>query len=150
MRAMPRTTLVLLACAFASLLPGCSTTSGSAATEPEAEVRFDYDAVHPETVRIQPGSAIVWTNIAPDTRAVIVFPATTPAAMFSCAGNVDFQKTRAGYSSRPIDPDRPNPVRLPCPLASGTYPYEVWITGTGLGATVDTAGRKLGGTILVE
>jgi hypothetical protein len=42
-------------------------------------------------------------------------------------------------------------VELPCPLAPGTYDYEVWIVGAGFGeADEPRPERKLPGQIVVE
>jgi hypothetical protein len=43
-------------------------------------------------------------------------------------------------------------VTLPCSLRPGTYPYELWLFGAGLGELTDDAvpARKLRGTLVVE
>jgi hypothetical protein len=141
-----------LACAGLALsLVSCATGSGSDPGRAHAVVQFSYAAVKPETVRIPTDGTVTWINVAADSRGVIVFPASTSSGS-TCGENLrpDFQEVSGAYQSRPIEHFESAPVQLPCPLEPGTYPYEIWLRGTGLGETiVEGPERKLRATIVV-
>jgi len=127
--------------AAAALLVACSGPSGRSPAAEAADlptvVQFTYDAVNPATVRITAKGNVTWVNQASDTRAYIVFPAGI-ASSFRCADlGPYFTRTPAGYQSLPITGMQTETVRLPCPLASGSYDYEIWLTGAGFGEAVD-------------
>jgi hypothetical protein len=133
----------LVRVAVALLVVSCASPSGrSPGTEGEAEptvVRFSYDGVKPATVRISADGNLTWVNEASDTRAYVVFPAGT-ASSFTCDSLVAyFTRTPAGYQSLPITSMESETVKLPCPLAPGSYDYEIWLVGVGLDETSDDA-----------
>jgi hypothetical protein len=123
------------------LVAACATPSGTA---PESEwsrglavVKFSYRAVAPETVRITADGNVTWVNAAPDTRAFVVFPASI-ASDFRCADlRPYFSRSADTYRSIPITAVQSAQLQLPCSLAPGSYDYEIWIEGTGLGAVSD-------------
>ena len=89
-------------------------------------VQFDFDALKPDSVRIPADGTVAWSNIAPDSRGFVVFPEDA-ASGFRCG------------------------VELPCPLEPGTYAYEIWIMGIGIGTTdPGRPERRLPGKIVVE
>jgi hypothetical protein len=122
--------------AAALLALSCSSTSGGALRAGEAGntvVNFSYRAVDPETVRIAAGGNVRWVNLAPETRGYVVFPASI-APRFSCADlQPYFERAGNVYLSRPIIGMQSERVELPCPLAPGTYDYEIWLMGSGVG-----------------
>ena len=142
-----------LSCAGLALsLASCATGSGSDSRREHAVVQFSYEAVKPETVRIASDGNITWVNLAADSRGFVVFPASISSG-FTCGDALQpyFQEIPGGYQSLPITRFESARVELPCPLERGTYPYEIWLMGTGLGeAIVEAPERKLGGTIVVD
>jgi len=139
---MSRANLGMLACvAAAALLSSCSSTSGGAPGAGEYReptvVQFSYQAVNPETVRIAADGNVTWVNLAPETAAFVVFPASI-AANFRCSElRPYFSRTENVYRSLPVTGMESDRVRLPCSLAPGSYDYEIWITGSGLGEEFD-------------
>jgi hypothetical protein len=41
------------------------------------------------------------------------------------------------YRSLPLTDEESERVQLPCPLAPGSYDYEIWLVGAGLGEVID-------------
>lgn len=131
-----------LRCVWATaLLVACSSTSGkmpgAAAADEPTVVRFSYDAVKPPTVSIRSDGHLKWVNTAPDTTAVVVFPAAM-ASQFRCADlGPYFSKSQDVYRSLPlagsdVEIDAAT-VDLPCALDPGSYDYQIWFMGTGFG-----------------
>jgi len=154
---MSRANVATVSCvAAAVLLASCSSTSGGAlgageAREP-AVVHFSYEAVNPETVRITADGNVTWVNMAPDTRGFVVFPASI-ASGFRCDDlHPYFSKTANVYRSLPITGTQSERVELPCPLAPGTYDYEIWLMGSGFGVEsgADEPEQILRAKIVVE
>jgi hypothetical protein len=138
--------------ALAALAISCAWTPGSNDAPRRAVVQFDFAALKPATVRIPADGTVAWSNIAADSRGFVVFPESA-ASGFSCGVDLGshFQKTSDGYVSPPIDSFESPGVELPCPLQPGTYDYEIWIMGTGVGTTdPGRPERKLPGKIVVE
>jgi hypothetical protein len=141
---MPPSHLAAIACvAAAALLAACSSPSGGAGgdawSREHAVVKFTYEAVDPETVRIAANGNVTWVNLEEDARGFVVFP-TSIAASFACADlGPYFRETVAKpanvYRSLPITSTASDRVQLPCALAPGTYDYEIWMEGYGLGDT---------------
>ena len=149
---MSRTTFVTL-CAVIGLLlsAGCATMSPQAGSGEIVVVQFDYDGLKPESVQIAPDGNVRWLNLAADSSGFVVFP-TSISQSFSCGTDLKpyFTPIEGGYQSLAITSFEPRRVQLPCSLEPGTYGYEVWITGAGLGETTTSPQRKLSGTIVVE
>jgi hypothetical protein len=154
---MSRADLGMIACvAAAALLLSCSSPSGGASgagafREPTV-VQFSYQAVTPETVRIATDGNLTWTNLAPETAAYVVFPASI-AASFRCTDlHPYFSRTANLYRSLPLTGMESRRVQLPCSLAPGSYDYEIWITGSGLGEEFDPGAPQqvLRAKIIVE
>lgn len=127
--------------AAAVLLVSCSSPSGRSPAAVGADlptvVQFSYDAVNPATVRITAKGNVAWVNGASDTRAYVVFPPSI-ASSFRCADlGPTFKRTPDGYQSLPITGMQSERVKLPCPLAPGSYDYEIWLTGAGFGEEFD-------------
>ena len=114
-------------------------------------VQFDYDGLKPESVQIAPDGNVRWVNLVADSSGFVVFP-TSISESFSCGRDLKpyFAPIEGGYQSLAITSFEPRRVQLPCSLESGTYGYEVWIMGAGLGETTTNPQRKLSGTIVVE
>jgi len=118
----------------------------------QAVVQFSYQAVDPETVRIPTDGNVTWVNMAPDTRAFVVFPASIASA-FGCKDLLPyFSRTANVYRSLPLTGVQSERVQLPCPLAPGSYAYEIWLTGAGFGEefSADAPGQILRARIVVE
>jgi len=155
--AMSRANLARVSCvAAATLLVSCSSPSGGASGAAEARqqavVHFSYQAVDPETVRIPADGNVTWVNMAPDTRAFVVFPASIASA-FGCKDlHPYFSRTANVYRSLPITGMQSERVQLPCSLAPGSYAYEIWLTGSGFGeeSAADEPEQILRATIVVE
>jgi len=127
--------------AAVAFLVSCSSPSGrspgSEGDDLPTVVRFSYDAVNPATVRISADGNVTWVNEASDTRAYVVFPVSI-ASSFRCADlEPYFTRTPAGYQSPPITGMQSDRVELPCPLAPGSYDYEIWLSGAGFGEELD-------------
>jgi hypothetical protein len=143
---MPPVHLVAIACvAAAALLAACSSPSGVAAgdawSREHAVVSFSYEAVDPETARIAPDGNVTWVNLEQDARGFVVFPASI-ASSFACDDlEPYFRKVVAKaadvYRSLPITATQSERVRLPCSLAPGSYDYEIWLQGSGVGEEFD-------------
>jgi len=154
---MSRANLARVSCvAAATLVVSCSSTSGGAPGAGEvrehAVVQFSYEAVDPETVSIPADGNVTWVNMAPDTRGFVVFPANIASA-FGCKDlHPYFSRTGDVYRSLPITGMQSERVQLPCPLASGSYTYEIWLTGSGLGeeSAADEPEQILRARIVVE
>jgi hypothetical protein len=134
------------------LLASCTATSGSNPEAGSAVVEFSFDSVRPQTVRIAAGGNVSWINIAADSRGFVVFPVSI-ASGFTCGENLSpyFRRTLSGFQSLPITDFGSETVKLPCPLKPGSYPYEIWVSGAGLGETAPGGSeRKLSATIIVE
>lgn len=151
---MPKIALSFHRVALAALLTACAGSSnllGGPWVEP-ALVQFNYLEVTPETVQIAPGGNVTWENNADETRGFVVFPASI-ASSFRCT---DFRPyfERAGdlYRSLELTDEESERVQLPCALAPGTYPYEIWLFGAGFGKGFDLDGpeKRLSGRIVVE
>jgi hypothetical protein len=152
MAAMSRTRFAILCASFWLLLSACAATSPSTESGEVAVVQFSYDGLKPEVVHITPDGNIKWVNLASDSRGVVVFPDSISTS-FSCGGALGpyFVATEDGYRSLPIESFEPEDVKLPCSLEAGTYDYEVWIMGTGLGDFgASSAQRSLPGKIVVK
>ncbi len=138
-------------CALAALFVSCA-TPGADEPRKHAVVQVSFESLRPETVRIPADGNVTWVNLAPDSRAFVVFPETASPA-FTCGEDLDpyFRKIPGGYQSLPITDFESRIVRLPCALKPGSHAYEIWIMGAGLGQT-DASGpeRKLQGKIIVE
>ena len=139
---MSRANVATVSCvAAAALLVSCSSPSGGApgafeVREP-AVVQFSYQAVDPQTVRISGDGNVRWVNIADDALGFVVFPASI-ASGFRCNDlKPYFSRTANVYRSLPITGMESERVELPCPLAPGTYDYEIWLVSAGLGVEVD-------------
>lgn len=149
---MLRTRFAILCATVGLLLSACAATSPSTESGKVAVVQFSYDGLKPEVVHITPDGNIKWVNLAPDSRGVVVFP-NSISTSFSCGAALEpyFVPAADGYRSLPIESSEPNRVELPCSLAPGTYDYEVWIMGSGLGDFgASSAQRSLPGKIVVK
>ena len=141
----------------ALLLLSCSGTSGGSPGAGSARehvvVEFSGFAVNPKTVHLTPDGNLRWVNVGPDYSGYIVFP-TSISQAFTCGDDLQpyFSKTDKGYVSLPITGDTSERVQLPCPLAPGSYDYEIWLMGTGFGSEYDYGRpeRALAGKIVVE
>lgn len=139
---MPGASRATASCvATASLLVSCSGTSGGAPGDAwlleHAVVQFSYSTVNPQTVRIATDGNVTWLNLSEDTRGFVVLPASMAPA-FACKDlGPYFSKAAAGYRSRAITREESERVELPCRLARGTYDYEIWLQGTGVGSESD-------------
>jgi hypothetical protein len=151
---MPKTTLWLSGVALAALLLACAGSSkllGGPWVEPEV-VQFSYLEVTPETVQIPPGGNVTWVNNADETRGFVVFPASIASA-FQCTDlRPYFERAGDLYRSLELMDEESERVQLPCALAPGTYPYEIWLFGAGFGKGFDLAGpeKRLTGKIVVQ
>ena len=150
--AVPSGTVRILALSVALPLASCAAGSGPYASGEPTIVRFSYEKLEPATVRIATGGNVAWVSLAADSSGYILFPATS-ASGFPCGEKLgpDFQRTPAGFQSRAITGLESERVELPCAPRPGSYPYEIWLMGTGLGETVASRPElKLRGTIVVE
>lgn len=135
---MSRASASTVAClAAAALLVACSSSSGGApgagAYREPVVVQFTYQAVSPETVHIPAGGNLTWKNIAADTRGFVIFPASIASA-FRCQDlRPYFVRMETVYRSLPLTDEESERVQLPCPLAPGSYDYEIWLMGSGFG-----------------
>jgi hypothetical protein len=135
---------------------GCAGGPGNPLAGPYSEpsvVQFSYLDMTPETVRIGSQGSVRWESLAEETRGFVIFPASIASA-FRCT---DFRPyfVREGeiYRSLPISMEEDSErVQLPCALAPGTYPYEIWLFGAGFGKGFDLDGpeKRLTGRIVVE
>jgi hypothetical protein len=149
---MWKTALFVATIALAAPFLSCASAPGSGGSGQNAIVNFSFDELNPKTVHISADGNITWVNLAPDSRGFIVFPASI-AQSFTCGEKLEpyFRRIEGGFQSLPIANVEPNHVQLPCPLAPGSYDYEIAIMGAGLGQTGETSPeRKLPGTIVVE
>ena len=126
--------------AAALLVVSCSGATGGAPGARPVEstvVQFNYGTVNPETVRIPADGNVSWTNLAPDTRGFVVFQVSI-AASFRCADlRPYFSRVEDVYRSLPLTGEESERVELPCPLAPGSYAYEIWLKGVGFGDEID-------------
>jgi hypothetical protein len=68
----------------------------------------------------------------------VILPASI-AASFRCQDlGPYFSKIENVYRSLPITDDESERVQLPCPLAPGSYDYEIWLLGSGFGDEVES------------
>jgi hypothetical protein len=144
----------LLAASFALAAPflSCASSPDSGGSGQKQVVEFSFYELKPKAVHISADGNITWVNLAADSKGYVVFPASI-AKSFTCGENLQpyFHKIAGGFQSLPISSYEPNNVQLPCPLAPGSYDYEIAIMNSGLGeADPTTAERKLLGTIVVE
>jgi len=125
------------------LLFACTGSSGgwTAAGDPDMPtvVQFSYDAVTPAAVTIAGDGNGTWENTASDTRGYVVFPASITSSFRCTDFEPYFAKTPQGLRSQPIIDVESARVRLPCSLAPGSYDYEIWLVGEGLGTGSDDA-----------
>jgi len=115
-------------------------------------IQFSGVGLHPETAHIPADGNVAWINQALEYRGIVVLPANMGAS-FSCSDlRPTFERVAAGYQSLAITQEDPENVTLPCPLRPGSYPYELWLFGQGLGELGDDAvpAQKLRGTLVVE
>jgi hypothetical protein len=127
--------------AAAALVVSCSSPSGGPLDAREIReatvVQFSYEAVNPESVRIPADGNVTWVNLAPETVGFVVFPASI-ASSFRCADLAPYFARAANvYRSLPLTDMESRRVQLPCSLAPGSYDYEIWLTGAGLGEEFD-------------
>ena len=149
---MRKSALYLTPVALAIPFLACSSTPDFGGSGQNAIVNFSFYGVSPKTVRIPANGNITWVNEAPDSSGFVVLPASI-AQSFSCGENLEpyFRKVEGGFQSLPISSFEPRHVELPCPLARGSYDYEIAITNTGRAQTGEPRPeRKLRGTIVVE
>jgi hypothetical protein len=143
----------LLATSLVTLLSLCCAAPTTTPTPPQqhAMVEFSFDSLSPASVKLTAGGNVEFVNRGEDMTGVVVLPAETAAGL-ACGERVGpmFRKTDAGLASLPIDDADESRVQLPCSLAPGTYSYEIWIFGAGLGEVVEGALKKLPGKIIVE
>jgi hypothetical protein len=147
---------IVATCAIASAfavscsgLPGRTPDTGG--PREHAVVQFTESAVAPETVRITPDGNVNWVSTAAEYTGFVVFPASV-ASSFTCDDlRPDFSKIPEGYRSLPLTDYASERVELPCPLVPGSYDYEIWLIGAGLGQAYDgyRPERKLRGQIVV-
>jgi len=135
---MSRANRITVSCvAAAALLVACSSILGGAPgaggyREPTV-VQFSFEAVNPQTVRIPASGNVTWENLAADTRGFVVFPASIASA-FRCDDlHPYFTRMESVYRSLPLTDEESERVQLPCPLAPGSYDYEIWLMGSGFG-----------------
>jgi len=149
---MTKASLTTIGLALAAFSVACASSRGANDAPRRAVVQFDFQALKPSTVRIPADGTVVWSNIAPDSRGFVAFPESAATAFRCPAGlGAHFQRTSDGYLSPPINSFESPGVELPCPLQPGTYSYEIWILGIGLGATdPGVPERRLPGKIVVE
>jgi hypothetical protein len=132
---MRRLHRIIVSCvAAAALLVACAGASRWLGPDVEPTlVQFTYRAVNPQTVRIPPDGNVTWENAAPDTIGFVVL-ATNIAPSFRCTDlHPYFEKKETVYRSLPLTDEESERVQLPCPLAPGSYDYEIWLIGTGFG-----------------
>lgn len=122
---------------IAALLPllACASPSGGGGggVGSPSVVRFSSEAVTPPTVTIASDGNVRWVNTAADSRGVVVFPASV-ATRFRCSDlGPYFTRAPDGIRSLPIGDFESSTVQLPCPLAPGSYDYEIRLFGAGFG-----------------
>lgn len=144
----------LIVCTLsAALLVSCANGMGSSGGMNEPlRIQFSGTGLQPETARIPADGNVTWVNQALEYRGIVVLPASMGAS-FTCSDlRPTFERVSAGYQSLAITQEDPENVTLPCALRPGTYPYELWLFGQGLGELSDDAvpARKLRGTLVVE
>jgi len=147
----------ILACAVSAvLLVSCATGPGTPIAREEdgpLTIQFTAGTIQPPTARIPADGNVTWTNLALEYAGTIVLPESMIAS-FTCGDDLrpTFSKIDAGYQSLPITQEDPENVTLPCPLRPGTYTYEIWLYGQGLGEVTgdDVPTRILRGTLVVE
>ena len=144
-----RTSLVT-ACLAALTAFTCATPTP---TGPQALVHVEFTdlTLSPVTAQLTRGGNVHWVNRGEEVRGVVVLPASIRTSL-ACGDRVGpmFEKVDAGFASLPIEDFEARDVRLPCELAPGTYAYEIWIFGAGLGRVGTAPQNKLSGEIVVQ
>jgi hypothetical protein len=135
----------ILACALVSST-GCATLFGGGE---DAVVSFEFTRLNPKTVRIPTTGTVSWVNLGEESVGFVILPTDMLKSSACTDLSQYFHETEAGYQSRPITGTESERVELPCALAPGSYPYEVWVAGAGFGESW-TIQQKLKGTIVVE
>jgi hypothetical protein len=126
------------------------TGPGGGSEPPTSLVHFYYDRVEPETVRVGANATVTWENIAGDTMGYVVFPVSI-ARSFRCSDlEPAFSRTPNDYRSLPIGGVERERLSLPCPLAPGSYDYEIWLVGSGFEEVMGQPKKVLRATIVVE
>jgi len=118
-----------LACASADMSP--SANSGPAFQGDTVYIRFAFDSIDPVSAHIGKDQDVQWVNLAEDSAGRVVFPASI-ASKFECADLAPmFERVEETYQSLRIEGTMSEPVTLPCPLAAGSYDYEIWVYSVG-------------------
>ena len=116
-------------------------------------VQFTDTTLHPTTAQLLAGGTVSWVNYASLYDGSIVFPPATVAG-FTCSDlRPDWGKTADGAQSIPITMGAAaNDLEIPCPLAPGSYDYEVWLFSPGVGdpSGLDEPEARMQGRIVVE
>jgi hypothetical protein len=180
----------LLAALLVSGLTGCAIWPGTPAPDPtsptpEAQVRervvgehvvreklvreqwvrdliviqFGNLAVSPRVVRLREGERVVWSNHS-DYLAQVVFPVALTESLQCSRFGDEWQQTPDHLASVPVEGGRLD-LLLPCPLAPGSYHYEIYlfdadrfaadrIDGTRVAASVSEPELRLTARLLVQ
>jgi hypothetical protein len=141
----------LLACASLGSQPEFTSPVTTNKPRKNVMVQFTQASVHPSVARVLPGGNIVWINYADSSAGAVVFDESIKES-FTCSDlRPLFSKVAAGYQSIPITSAGGENVSLPCPLKPGTYDYQIYLGGGGMGGIgIDDPQITLPAKIVVE
>ena len=141
--------LATLGCAGAE--PTWQQPTTTNAPRKDVLVQISDDSVRPSVARVLAGGSVAWLDASSLYWGAVLFPESIAKAFTCTELRPMLSQVAGGYQSLPIRGDNEN-VALPCPLAPGTYEYQVLLfddaVGDGMGP--DDPQLTLRASIVVE
>jgi hypothetical protein len=114
------------------------------------EVRFTDRSIEPASAHVAKTGRVRWVNSGTEILGRVVLPASIVSSLTCDDLGPAFRPAEGGYVSLPIEVMGSH--LLPCPLAPGSYDYEILIFGAGLGSgpTPSVPQNRLRGALVVQ